>query len=136
MNTQTNSVYPDDNPKTASGVTKVPLHLIPPSAKHYLAMALADGAKKYGPYNWRTSTVSISIYKAAIERHLDAFWDGQNEAEDSKVHHLAHAMAGLAILIDAMSIGRLRDDRPPAGTAPTLQADYANSNPINQRVPA
>ena len=58
--------YPDDNPKTAIGVTKVPLHLVPPSAKHFLAMALADGAKKYGPFNWREHAISVSTYVAAV----------------------------------------------------------------------
>lgn len=38
--------YPDGNPKTQLGVMRVPLNLVPPSAKHFLAEALADGAKK------------------------------------------------------------------------------------------
>lgn len=42
--------YPDNNPKTAVGVSKVPLHLVPPSAKHYLALALADYCRKANAY--------------------------------------------------------------------------------------
>ena len=57
--------YPDNNPKTLLGVTKVPMHLVPPSAKIALAEAFADGARKYGPYNWREKKVSASIYIAA-----------------------------------------------------------------------
>ena len=116
--------YPDDNPKTAIGVTKVPLHLVPPSAKYYLALALEDGARKYGPYNWRQHPISISVYKAALERHMDAFWDGEDLASDSGVHHAAHAMACLAIMLDAMSIGKLKDDRPINGAAAALQEYY------------
>lgn len=116
--------YPDNNPKTAIGVTKVPLHLVPPSAKHFLAQALADGARKYGPYNWREHAISISVYKAAMERHMDAFWDGEDYASDSGVHHAAHAMACLAIMLDAMTIGKLHDDRPSKGASPELQAKY------------
>lgn len=116
--------YPDNNPKTAIGVTKVPLHLVPPSAKHYLAEALADGARKYGPYNWREHAISISVYKAALERHMDAFWDGEDLASDSGVHHAAHAMACLAIMLDAMSIGKLHDDRPTPGASAELQRKY------------
>jgi hypothetical protein len=116
--------YPDNNPKTAIGVTKVPLHLVPPSAKHYLAEALADGARKYGPYNWREHAISISVYKAALERHMDAFWDGEDLASDSGVHHAAHAMACLAIMLDAMSIGKLHDDRPTPGASAELQKSY------------
>jgi hypothetical protein len=120
--------YPDNNPKTLVGAAKVPLHLVPPSATHFLAMAMADGAKKYGPYNWRTSPISISTYKSAAQRHWDAFWDGEDLAPDSQVHHLAHAMACCALLLDAMTVGVLVDDRPAKGAAPQLQAEYANKD--------
>ena len=117
--------FPDNNPKTRVGALKVPLHLVPPSAKHFLAIALANGADKYGPYNWRDEKISISVYKAACERHLDAFWDGEELASDSGVHHLAHAMACLALMLDAMTIGKLNDDRPRKGMAAALQTAYA-----------
>lgn len=120
--------YPDNNPKTAIGVTKIPLHLIPPSAKHFLAEALANGASKYGAFNWREADISISVYKAACERHMDAFWDGEDFAADSGVHHVAHAMACCALILDALTIGKLNDDRPPKGASPRLQAEYAERN--------
>lgn len=120
--------YPDNNPKTAVGAKKVPLHLVPPSAVHFLAQAMADGAAKYGAYNWRDKAVSVSVYKAAAQRHWDAFWDGEDNAQDSGVHHLAHAMACSALLLDAMTIGKLVDDRPTKGAAARLQAEFANSN--------
>jgi hypothetical protein len=114
----------DANPKTAVGATKVPLHLVPPSARHFLATAFEDGARKYGPYNWRDSAVSVQTYIAAAGRHLDAFLDGENTAADSGAHHLAHVMACCAIVLDAMTVGKLVDDRPTAGAAPRLQAEY------------
>ena len=117
--------YPDNNPKTAIGVTKVPLHLVPPSAKHFLALALADGASKYGAYNWRDHAISVSVYKAAAERHMDAFWDGEDVAPDSGIHHIAHAMACMALILDAHTIGKLNDDRPAKGASPELQKEYA-----------
>lgn len=116
--------YKDNNPKTLVGASKVPLHLVPPSAKHFLAEALGDGARKYGPYNWRDSKISISTYKAAMERHMDAFWDGEDYAADSGVHHVAHAMACCALILDAMSIDMLVDDRPTPGATPVLQKEY------------
>lgn len=117
--------YPDNNPKTAIGVTKVPLHLVPPSAKHYLALAFKDGAAKYGPYNWRDNKVSCSVYVGAAQRHLDAFWDGEDLSRDAKVHHLGHVMACCAIILDAMSIEMLNDDRPTKGATPDLQEAFA-----------
>jgi hypothetical protein len=121
------SAYPDGNPKTSAGAQKVPLHLVPPSATHYLALAFKDGAQKYGPYNWRDKGVSASVYYAAAKRHLDAFWDGEDASPDAGVHHFAHVMACCAIVLDALTVGKLNDDRPPAGATPRLQFDYAAS---------
>lgn len=124
----TDKAYPDNNPKTVLGITKAPLHLVPPSATYHLATAFADGAKKYGPYNWREKTVSSSVYIAAAKRHIDAWWDGEAVSRDAQVHHLAHALACLAIIVDAESVGKLNDDRPAPGAASDLQDAYANKN--------
>lgn len=124
--------YPDNNPKTLVGAAKLPLHLVPPSAKAFLALALGDGARKYGPYNWRDAAISISTYKAALERHMDAFWDGEDFAEDSGVHHVAHAMACCALILDAMSIGKLVDDRPTKGASAQMQRDYLSKQQIKK----
>lgn len=118
------SGYPDGNPKTAMGALKVPLHLVPPSATHYLALAFKDGAAKYGPYNWRDAGVSASVYVAAAKRHIDAWWDGEDLSQDAEVEHLAHAMACMAIVLDAASVGMLNDDRPTKGAAGALQRSY------------
>lgn len=118
------AAYPDNNPKTVIGATKVPLHLVPPSSTHYLALAFEDGGKKYGPYNWRDLAVSSETYYGAAKRHMDAWWDGEDIAQDSKVHHLAHAMACFAIILDAMSVDKLVDNRPSPGASPRLQEEY------------
>lgn len=122
------SNYPDNNPKTLAGAARLPLHLVPPSAISYLAEAMADGGRKYGPYNWRESPISVSTYISAATRHMHAFWDGEDVAKDSGVHHLAHAMACFALLLDAMSLNVLVDDRPPKGKAADIQTAYANKN--------
>lgn len=120
--------YPDGNPKTSQGAKKVPLHLVPPSATHYLAEAFGDGAHKYGPYNWREKGVSATVYIGAMKRHIDAWFDGEEVSSDALVHHLAHAMACCAIILDAQSVGKLNDDRPPPGAASRLQAAFAAAN--------
>jgi len=107
--------YPDDNPKTAIGVTKPQLHAIPPVALLHLGAAMADGERKYGLCNWRERTVSSSVYYDAIMRHLLMWWDGEERAQDSGFHHLAHVMACCAILLDAETVGRLNDNRPTPG---------------------
>lgn len=108
------------NPKDLLGIKKVNLHLAPPSAVVYLADAMEDGAKKYGPYNWRKNKVTLSIYLDACERHLKQYFDGQDNAEDSGKSHLAHAIACLGIIIDAKETGNLVDDRPIPGNVSNL----------------
>ena len=111
---------PDTNPKTISGLTKPRTSLVPPSALLHLTQAFEDGAKKYSNMNWRESAVSSTIYYDAAMRHLMAWFDGEEKASDSGVHHLAHAMACMAILLDAQSLNKLVDDRPPKGYAAQL----------------
>lgn len=113
---------PDTNPKTAVGLTKPGTFAIPPSAMIYLGQAMENGRRKYGLLNWREHAVSLSVYSEAIDRHLMAFKDGENVASDSGVHHLAHVMACCAIVLDAMEIGKLNDDRGPQGNAAEIIA--------------
>ena len=110
----------DTNPKDLVGQTKLQTWLVPPSAKIALAEALTDGANKYGPFNWREKGVRATVYIAAAERHVMSFLDGEDLAEDSGVHHLAHAMACFAILLDAIAQGNIVDDRPIKGASPAL----------------
>ena len=100
------------NPKDLIGNTKVSITKLPQVAIVHGAMAMMDGAKKYGPYNWRAKKVVASIYIDAAMRHLAIWFEGQETASDSKVHHLGHAIACCAILLDAQATGNLVDDRP------------------------
>lgn len=110
--TSPSSGYPDNNPKTSIGVSKAPLHFIPPVAMVHLGLAMENGGAKYGLMNWREFTVSSSVYYDAMLRHLLAWWDGEDAAPDSQVHHLGHVMACCAIILDAEASMRLNDDRP------------------------
>lgn len=117
----------DPNPKTAQGQRKYSLRHIPLPAKIELCRALEDGVAKYGAANWRISGVPASVYVDACQRHLDQWYDGSQEtASDSNVHNLGHAMACLAILIDAQANGKLIDDRP----TPCVDTDALLARPI------
>lgn len=102
------------NPKKAQGMAKPPMHLIPDAALVHAAMAFKDGAEKYGPFNWRETSVDVSTYVAAARRHLALYFNGQEFASDSGVHNLGGVIACCAILLDAAASGVLVDDRPPA----------------------
>jgi hypothetical protein len=118
IDTVSKSVEPasDTNPKDLIGASKVPLSLVPAVAVSHAAHALADGRAKYGAYNWRQKKVQADIYVDACLRHIQRWFDGREElAGDSRVHHLGHAIACLAILLDAQETGNLVDNRPAAG---------------------
>lgn len=108
---------PGLNPKDALGMAKPDLSVIPPAAELHLASAMMDGARKYGAFNWRENAVLCRVYVAAARRHLLQFLDGENVDPTSGVHHLGHAMACCAILLDAQETGNLSDDRPLPGAA-------------------
>ena len=109
------------NPKDLIGVTKVPiLSVVPPASLIYEGVAMRDGAKKYGPYNWRAKKVVASIYVDALLRHVMDWWDGEENAPDSGAPHLGHAKACAGILADAIETGNLVDDRPLKGPAARL----------------
>ena len=102
------------NPKKALGMKKPPMHLVPEAAIIEMAMAFADGAKKYGPFNWRIDPVDVTTYVAAARRHLALYFNGQRNTSDTDVANLGAVMACCAILLDAEASGTLIDDRPPA----------------------
>lgn len=92
---------------------------------------MMNGAAKYGPYNWRGNPVVASIYVDALMRHVMAWFDEKEEfAEDSGVHHLGHALACCAILLDARETGNLADDRPVQGKGATLLKE------VNEKIKA
>lgn len=122
-----------ENPKDIASHGRAPLDLIPAVSEIAVSMALADGAKKYGPFNWRKDKVQVCTYIGAMKRHLAAFMDGEDFASDSGCHHLAHVAAGCAILLDAIALGQTIDNRPPAGAgAGHLRAVIDGKNPFNQ----
>lgn len=101
------------NPKDASATTRLDLSLFPATARAYGALALTEGDLKYGGYNWRDAGVLASIYYAAAGRHLDKWFNGEECDPKTKVPHLANALACIALLIDAVEMKNLNDDRPP-----------------------
>lgn len=99
------------NPKDALSVDKLPLHLWPLTATVEGTLAMLEGALKYGRSNFRVIGVRASVYVDAALRHLNAWIEGEDRARDSDISHLGHALACIAILVDAREAGKLVDDR-------------------------
>jgi len=128
------------NPKDAIGVLKVPLHLVSGVVKAYQAVAHYLGNVKYGAWNYRAGGARASVYRAALERHMDRWWEGEELDPVDGTPHLANAQACLNILIET-SVGKnLVDDRPPSrdlnpiydeieGMMANIKERYADRNP-------
>lgn len=109
------------NPKDAIASNKLPLHLVSPIVKAYQAIAHFLGNVKYGAHNYRAAGARASVYYAAAMRHLDAWWEGQENDPVDGTPHLANALACINILIETSVGGNLTDDRPPS-RSPELDA--------------
>lgn len=87
--------------------------LIPPEALYDIARVFRFGAEKYGYNNWRDdghNTQANRTY-SSIQRHLNAFWSGEDIDPDSGLPHLAHATTQLMILMIHMQEHPEMDDR-------------------------
>lgn len=105
----------DSNPKQAFADNKIPLHLWPTHVSALGALALLDGAGKYGRANWRAVGVRATTYIDALGRHVAAWAEGEDTDPQSGLPHLAHALACIAIIVDAQAAGKLTDDRAYPG---------------------
>lgn len=105
----------DANPKDKIGRSKLPFHLWPETATALGCIALLDGELKYGRNNFRAVGVSASVYVDALRRHIAKWFEGEDTDPDSGLPHLSHALACLAILVDAQAAGKLNDDRQYPG---------------------
>lgn len=107
----------DTNPKDAVGTAKVPsFSVMPRRVVAEVALALLEGARKYGRHNYRAAGVRASVYVDATDRHLSAWWEGQDIDPDSGLSHITKAIASLTVLRDSMLEGNVTDDRPPSVT--------------------
>lgn len=110
------------NPKDIIGGDKVPFHLWPETASALGALAMLDGALKYGRGNFRPGGVRFSIYFDANRRHWNKILEGEWVDPDSGLPHIAHALACAAIVADACATENLViDDNYPGGYANLLE---------------
>ena len=108
------------NPKDIAGSRKVPFRLVPWGAMVGVAKVLAEGARKYGPFNWRHKPIGRMAYYEAALRHITAAMDGEDIDPESSLAHIDHAIAGLLIERDATANGTCKDDRHKHGVTGDL----------------
>lgn len=84
--------------------------LIPPGPLRQLARVYGMGSAKYAPRNWEKG-YSWSLSFAAMQRHLWAFWNGEDIDPESKLPHVIHAAFHALALAEFMNTHPELDDR-------------------------
>lgn len=103
----------ESNPKDAISSRKAPLSCVPLPVLYEAALGMLEGTQ-YGRHNYRVEGVKASVYYDATQRHVNAFWEGEDIDPKSQVHHLSKAISSLMVLRDAIIRDNWTDDRPPA----------------------
>jgi hypothetical protein len=93
------------------GQKDVQVSLLPVEALAETARVYAMGAAKYERENWRKGYEYHLSYDA-LQRHLMAFWGGEDHDPESGLLHLAHAAFHVNTLIVNLSSHPEFDDRP------------------------
>ena len=112
-------IYADDgevrvvDPKTGGvkGSKQAQLGAMDPLAIMEIAKVAGMGAVKYDRYNFLRG-YRWSLSYDACQRHLHAFWGGEDLDEESGLYHLAHAAWHCLCLIAFSIRKRGTDDRP------------------------
>lgn len=112
------------NPKDAVGSQKYPMTTVSQAVMAEVGVAMLEGALKYGRHNYREAGIICGVNMAAIFRHFQAFWEGEDLDPDTKavdpktqrevaLSHVTKLIAAATVLRDGMLMGNWVDDRPP-----------------------
>lgn len=89
---------------------KLRFELLPTAPLREIVKVFTYGAAKYTDDNWRQGMKWRRVY-GAVQRHLNAFWGGEDIDPESGIHHLAHAAFGLLTLMEYGKTHPEHDDR-------------------------
>lgn len=68
------------------------MSLLPKGALNAVIRVLEFGANKYQVDNWKHVPDAKTRYYDAMQRHIDAWWYGEQKDPETGEHHLAHAI--------------------------------------------
>jgi len=106
------------NPKELAGSKKpATWSVMPRWVSLLVGRIMTVGAAKYGAFNYRESAIAASTYEDALERHLQLWFDGEDNDPETGESHLASVIAGCTLLLDAQATGKLVDNRQKTGIA-------------------
>lgn len=112
------------------GVKLARYDLIPVDALRQVAEHYGKGAQKYSDNNWRKGYEYSKAY-AALQRHAQAWWGGEDVDEETGSSHLAavafHAMSLMTFLVEHPEFDDRYIHRTPT-TAPMVDMGSIQSN--------
>lgn len=129
------NVSKETNPKDFVGIKKAPLSTVSGPVLMELGLAMLEGARKYGRFNYREKGVLASVYYDAVMRHMIDWYEGEDLDPDSGLSHVTKAIATLVVLRDAMIQGKFKDDRPPKSPAGWLAEFNKKAGAIVEKYP-
>ena len=68
------------------------MSLLPKGALNAVIRVLEFGATKYQVDGWKHVPDAKTRYYDAMQRHIDAWWQGEQKDPETGEHHLAHAI--------------------------------------------
>ena len=80
-------------------IGKLRMSLLPIEPLTEVLTILEFGAVKYAPGNWQKVDNARTRYFDAAQRHILAWWQGEQTDSESGKHHLAHAVCCLMFLM-------------------------------------
>jgi hypothetical protein len=75
-----------------------------------LVKVLMFGAEKYAPNNWKNGLKYTEICES-LQRHLNAFIEGENNDPESKLEHVGHILCNAMFLSYMYLFKKDMDDR-------------------------
>jgi hypothetical protein len=106
---------------------KVRYDLVPIAALRDAAQAWTFGAEKYGDRNWEKGFDWSGPY-GSMQRHLQAWFAGEDFDKESGLSHLAHAACNLQML-QQFEYTYPEGDNRPAGSCPAIRRSKPAINP-------
>lgn len=76
-----------------------------------VAKVLEFGAKKYAPWNW-TKGLSWSDCYNSLQRHMNAWYLGEEKDPETGLSHMAHVLCNAMFLMHFILFKTGTDDRP------------------------
>lgn len=86
--------------------------LLPWDAVEEVVRVLMFGAEKYADRNWEKGMEYGRLFDADMRHKIDWWQKGKDKAEDSNIHHIAHAVCDGLFLLAYELRKTGTDDRP------------------------